>query len=209
MKRAISRRKFLACAGLAGLGLAGDAAVIEPFRLKVGYHDYKSRTLAPDRPLKLLHLSDLHASWAVSLGFIDEAVSLGLQSQPDLICITGDFITSKYKTIFGPMLKSSKNCRKAAPTFACLGNHDGGFWAGKRGGYDSPAPVRDFLRASRIELLENRRAEIRLKGRDVRVTGIADMWSEALRLGTAFPPNDSNAGAVKLSFPTIQIQRSS
>ena len=197
MKRSISRRRFLACTGLAGLGLAGDAAVIEPFRLEVGRQDYKSRTPAPDRPLKLLHLSDLHASWAVSLGFIDEAICLGLQSQPDFICVTGDFITHKYDD-FRSYAQILEKLSKAAPTFACLGNHDGGFWSAKRGGYDSPAPVRDLLHASHIELLENRSATISLKGRDVRLTGIADVWSGALRFGAAFPPNPADAGAVRI-----------
>ena len=82
----ISRRKFLACAGAGGLGLAGYAGLVEPFRLEIGRHECKTRAPAPDRPLKLLHLSDLHASWAVSLGFIEEAVAAwaAIETGPDL-----------------------------------------------------------------------------------------------------------------------------
>jgi len=187
-KRTISRRRFLACAGLAGCGLAGDAAMVEPFRLEVGRQDYKSRAPIPDRPLKLLHLSDFHASWSVSLDFIKEAVALGLQLHPDLICITGDFITRKYED-FGAYGRVLEKLSEAAPTFACLGNHDGGFWAERHGGYTTPVPVLEMLAASRIEALRNRSVNLRLKGRDLCLTGIVDLWSENLNLRAAFAPS--------------------
>jgi len=53
----------------------------------------KSRNAAP---LKVLQLSDLHASKFVSLDFIAKAVQLGLSLKPDLVLLTGDFITRKF-----------------------------------------------------------------------------------------------------------------
>ncbi len=193
----LSRRRFLACLGAGGLGLAGDGGLVEPFRLRVGRHECKIRAPAPDRPLKLLHLSDLHASWAVSLGFIEEAVELGLQLKPDLICITGDFITRQYAA-FDAYARVLARLSAAAPVFACLGNHDGGRWARVNGGYESTEHVRQLLQQSRIELLHDRCATLRLNGREVILTGVADAWSEDLNLAAAFPPAAAGGDATRI-----------
>jgi hypothetical protein len=193
----LSRRKFLACAGAGGLGLAGYTGLVEPFRLEVGRHEWRTRLPAPDRPLKLLHLSDLHASWAVSLEFIEEAVELGVQLKPDLVCITGDFITGQYAA-FDAYARVLGKLSAAAPVFACLGNHDGGRWAGIHGGYPSTQTVRRLLQQSHIELLHDHCAALRLNGRDVKLTGLADVWSENLNLAAAFPPEEAGGPAARI-----------
>jgi hypothetical protein len=192
-----NRRKFLACLGAGGLGLACDVGLFEPFRLKVGRHECKIRSSASLPPVKILHLSDLHASWAVSLGFIQEAVELGLQLKPDLICLTGDFITHQYAD-FDAYARVLAKLSAAAPVFACLGNHDGGGWAGIHGGYTSTQPVRQLLQQSRIELLHNRCAALRLNGRDIKITGVADAWAENVDLPAAFPASEAGGGATRI-----------
>ena len=67
----ISRRKFLAGAGVGGAALTGYAAGWrEAESLDIGRHEVK--TGADGEPVKVLHLSDLHASWCVSLSFIEQ-----------------------------------------------------------------------------------------------------------------------------------------
>jgi len=193
----LSRRKFLACLGAGGLGLAGYSGLVEPFRLQVGRHECRIGSSASDPPLKILHLSDFHASWAVSLGFIEEAVALGLRLKPDLICLTGDFITLQYAA-FDAYARVLAKLSAAAPAFACLGNHDGGRWTGARGGYASTQPVRQLLQQARIELLHDRCATLRLNGRDVTITGVADAWSENVDLATAFPPSEAGGNATRV-----------
>jgi hypothetical protein len=195
--RFFTRRKFLACLGAGGLGLACDVGLVEPFRLKVGRHECRIRSSDSVSPLKILHLSDLHASWAVSLGFIQEAVELGLQLKPDLICLTGDFITHQYVD-FDAYARVLAKLSAAAPAFACLGNHDGGGWSGIHGGYTSTQPVRQLLQQSRIELLHNRCATLRLNGRDVKITGVADAWAENVDLPSAFPASEAGGDATRI-----------
>jgi predicted MPP superfamily phosphohydrolase len=192
-----NRRKFLACLGAGGLGLACDVGLFEPFRLKVGRHACKIRSSASVSPVKILHLSDLHASWAVSLGFIQEAVELGLQLKPDLICLTGDFITNQYAD-FDAYARVLAKLSAAAPAFACLGNHDGGGWSGIHGGYTTTQPVRQLLQQSRIELLHNRCAALRLNGRDIIITGVADAWAENVDLPAAFPASEAGGAATRI-----------
>ena len=47
-------------------------------------------------PIRVLHLADLHASLVVPLSLIQNAITLGLNQVPDLICLTGDFITFRH-----------------------------------------------------------------------------------------------------------------
>ena len=64
----------------------------------------------------------------MSLDYIREAIEQGLRLKPDLICVTGDFITTTYEDFDGYQRVLSR-LPAAAPTFACLGNHDGGVWS--------------------------------------------------------------------------------
>jgi len=196
-KHLISRRRFLTCAGAGGLGLAGYAGLMEPFRLVIGRHECKTSAPNPGLPLKVLHLADLHASWAVSLGFIEEAVQLGLQLKPDLICLTGDYITCKYEAFdaYGRVLAKLS---AAAPAFACLGNHDGGRYSRAHGGYETTQEIRRFFQQCRIQLLDNRCAALRINGRQVILSGLADIWSENVNLAAAFPDAQADGAAVRL-----------
>jgi len=180
-----TRRKFLATLGLGVVGSGLYAGVVEPHWLTIGRHTVR---LDPNRsgpPLKILHLSDLHASKVVSLGFIGEAVRMGLTLQPDLICLTGDFITRGYQQFDGyaQVLKPLPAC---APTFACLGNHDGGIWAARRRGYSNTNRVRDVLAGAGIRLLHNTAATIRIGDRDLTIVGLGDIWAGELQPVIAF-----------------------
>ncbi|MEO8206784.1 MAG: metallophosphoesterase, partial [Chthoniobacterales bacterium] len=80
------------------------------------------------RPIRLVHLTDLHASKDVPLSMIARAVRETVRLKPDLICLTGDYITDYYEDwdAYSETLRPLAEC---APTFAVLGNHDGGPWA--------------------------------------------------------------------------------
>ena len=67
--------------------------------------------------------------------------------------ITGDFITDRPND---EQLDALKNClakiSKKVPTFASLGNHDGGTWAAARSGFSSPGKDKKcFLKQLRSE----------------------------------------------------------
>src|SRR5437763_13893365 len=53
------------------------------------------------RPIRILHLSDLHASMYVPLSMIQHAITVGLAQKPDLICLTGDFIPHRHDLAAG------------------------------------------------------------------------------------------------------------
>src|SRR4051812_44913078 len=139
-KKRLTRRKFLANVGIIGLGFGSYAKFIEPTWLGVGRHEVKLSSRPDQQPLKLLHLSDLHASNVVGLDFIGKAIDLGLSLKPDVICVTGDFITRQFEDV-DAYAKVLSRLPAAAPTFATLGNHDGGLWATSYGGYTTSEAV--------------------------------------------------------------------
>jgi hypothetical protein len=181
----LTRRNFLLAAGVLGVSVAGYARCWESRALRVARHSIPVSSGRSRVPLRLLHLSDLHASSVVPLGFIAKAVELGLRSEPDLICVTGDFITGTCDdtTSYASVLSKLSG---RAPTFACLGNHDGGQWAGIRGGYDDTRRVRELLARSEIDLLHNAARLVSVRDWKLRLVGVGDLWAEELDAAAAF-----------------------
>jgi predicted MPP superfamily phosphohydrolase len=152
---------------------------------------------AAGEPIRLLQLSDFHASEDVSLDFIQGAVVKGLSLKPDLICLTGDFITWRYGA-FRRYAEILKPLADMAPAFAVLGNHDGGRWVGSAG-YSDTSHARDLLSNSRIELLHNRSAAIQVQGRKLNLVGVGDIWADELDAAAAFAAPRSGDATILLS----------
>ena len=138
------------------------------------------------RGVRILHLSDFHASAMVPFSLIEKAIDLGLAMRPDLICLTGDFVTNADRFDETEYSELLKRLSKTARTFACLGNHDGGLWAGKFGGFRDTCVVRSLLEASDVTLLDNRSELIRIHGQSLRLVGVGDLWSGELNAERAF-----------------------
>jgi len=180
-----SRRAWLKT--ILGLGTVGAAAGVymrywEPRWLKVSRH-----TLPPDKflvqqSLRFLHLSDLHASEVVPFELIEEAIELGLAEKPDAAFLTGDFITSELSednfTRYGKILRK---LTAKVPTFACLGNHDGGKWAESTYGYPTSEKVEDLLAKSGVFLLKNHSRKLFIKGQKMTIAGVGDLWNDEMR----------------------------
>jgi uncharacterized protein len=139
------------------------------------------------QPLRVAHLSDLHyqGSSGVTLGYLKRVVALTVAQRPDLILLTGDYIfeqcayPKEYAEVLAPLAR-------AAPTYASLGNHDGGRWAAANGGYADFAPITNLLAAAGITPLVNRSAVARRGENSVTVIGIGDLWSANFQPGPAF-----------------------
>ena len=145
----VSRRRFLAGSALfacAGGGL-GYMRWWEPRRLVISHIEVPISSRELRGRVRILHLSDLHASSVVPHKLLAHAVDLGLRLEPDLVCLTGDYVT-------GRLTESQRYARllgrlaEAAPTYASFGNHDGGSWVGPRGGSPDLGPVRALLESA-------------------------------------------------------------
>ncbi len=191
----LTRRRFLGVALLAGLGAAGYARWLEPRWLD---RDEVEVPLGRATPLRILHLSDLHVSDAASLALVDRAVTLGLGLKPDLAVLTGDFITGPFAA--SPEYERSlRRLTVAVPTFACLGNHDGGRWSAARGGNASFLPVAELLAHAEVQLLRNAAHTLRINEHTVQLVSVGDPWAGDCEPGRAFaslPPRGDAARIV-------------
>jgi predicted MPP superfamily phosphohydrolase len=177
------RRVFLqrAAAGLAAGALGGYGWIR---RLEPAWVALTEKTLAPipglPAGLRILHLSDFHASDVVPLSHIESAIRLGLSAKPDLICLTGDYITVRDIPEPERYAKILKRLADAAPTYACPGNHDGG-WGNPATHYPDASEVGALLRSAGIHWLSNERRTERLRGAEIEIVGLGDLWADDCR----------------------------
>jgi predicted MPP superfamily phosphohydrolase len=193
-QKVFSRRNFL---GLGGLGAAGFGYVrfAEEEWLEI---NEPKLTLRPNgREIRLLHLSDFHASPVVSLSYISRAIDLGLSLKPDVICLTGDFITSKYN-YFPEYSAILRKLSAAAPTLACMGNHDGGLWA-RRYGYSDWKLVGKLLNESGATLLHNANRVLEISATPIQFVGLGDLWANEIDATSAFKKTHPDLPTVVLS----------
>ncbi|HET7537847.1 MAG TPA: phosphodiesterase YaeI, partial [Candidatus Didemnitutus sp.] len=193
----LTRRQFLV--GVAALGAGGLAYTrwCEPHWLEVGMTRVPLARSNPGRPVRVLHLSDFHASRVVSLEFIAHSIELGLAQRPDFAVLTGDFITAQYEAPreYARVLRSLS---AAVPTFACLGNHDGGSWAAQAGGYDLPDRIMALLADAQIPCLFNQARSLAVAGQSIQLFGAGDLWARDCHPERAFAELPERMGAWRL-----------
>ena len=177
-----------------GVTAAGYTRLWEPGWLEVNRHDVPLGNKG--RPIRLLHLSDLHASRVVSLDYLRHTMKIGLEQKPDLICLTGDYNTWKYHR-YEEYAQLLSMLSQATPTFACLGNHDGGKWAGKRLGYPNADHIRTTLTKAGITLLHNEMHRTKINERVLHIVGMGDIWNREFHPEQAFP-KEPESGAVTI-----------
>lgn len=112
--------------------------------------------------LRIVQLSDLHIGSGVPDGRIISAVRQVNELAPDLVVLTGDFVTTKrdplsrVPQILEPLM---------APRVAVLGNHD--YWSGAQ-------EIHAGLERIGVSVLQNENTSLRLRGVDFNVIGVDD-----------------------------------
>lgn len=127
-------------------------------------------------PLRVLHLSDFHDSKSVSLESIEKAIDISLGLRGDIAFLTGDFITGKLSNE-NEYQRILKKLSSLVPTYACIGNHDGGKWSGLNHGYKDFSKVRTLLENSGVKLLFNEAERVEVSGETLSLVGLGDLWS--------------------------------
>jgi predicted MPP superfamily phosphohydrolase len=172
----LTRRRFL--------GLLGGAAALGLYTWRVEPHwvEFVHRDLPipglPDSLVgkTLVQLSDLHVGPRVDSAFLEHSLRLVNDLRPDLVCITGDFMTCDGGEQIDEAARVMESL--AVPPMGCLavlGNHDYGH-GGMRG---SPRlEVADRLVSRLTDLgIETLRNASRQTG-GLRVIGLDDLWKK-------------------------------
>jgi len=186
----ITRRRMMALgsAGAIAFGV-GYARVLEPRWLAVRRVSI-SLGLASQRPVRIVHLSDLHWSDVVPRSVVASAVEQAVAAKPDLVCLTGDFITAGDGRSWDGYAEMLRRLTAAAPCVASLGNHDGGQWSAARGGQHDIRPVTELLEKANVRILVNQAYD---GPGGLRLVGLADLWAGNFAPEVAFDRSETDA----------------
>ena len=130
----------------AGFTQMARAAFAEPYRLVVERSTIHLRRLPPALDgLRIVQLSDIHHSPFTGREQIEHAVAKANSLNPDLIVLTGDYISHE-REYAAPCAEMLGKLRARCGVYAVLGNHD--HWT-------DAALITDLFRAEGIRVLIN------------------------------------------------------
>jgi uncharacterized protein len=190
--RRLTRRTFLralAGTGILATGTLAYATLIEPRRLVLEHLSIPIPNLAAARHnTRLVQLSDFHAG-RVDLSYLDRALHLALEQNPDFLLLTGDFVESGTPAIADDLAKILRPIAAHVETLGITGNHD--FGKGH-----SPAfadRVCSALSAAGVRMLRNAIHHPRTGLGELAFVGMEDYWSGLARPATLndAPPDAS------------------
>ena len=121
-----------------------------------------------DRPLRIVQISDPHLGPFMSVSRLRRIAESAVKKSPDLICLTGDFLTME--SHHDPeLLRRSLEPLAALKgrVFACHGNHD----------HEAPETVRKALAANGIILLVDDAALVDTEAGRVHIIGMDFAWN--------------------------------
>jgi predicted MPP superfamily phosphohydrolase len=142
------------------------AAMIEPHQIEITHQTIAVEKLPAEfRGLRIVQLSDVHHSPFLDEERINEAVRMANDLRPDMVALTGDYI-SHSRDYIAPCARALGRLRAAHGVFAVLGNHD--HWT-------DGAMMRDALADQGIRVLCNESTRIERGSSHIRLAGIDDM----------------------------------
>lgn len=136
--------------------------------------------------IRVAHLTDIHVGRVTPMEVQHAAVALTNAENPDLVCITGDFVchSQLYLDQLTDIVRGFH-----APVICVLGNHD--HWSGGN-------EVRWALRRAGAEVLDNRHTVITLRGQKLQIVGLDDAY-------TGHASRDSAVKGLRHDLPSIGL----
>ncbi|MFQ5722919.1 MAG: metallophosphoesterase [Terriglobia bacterium] len=125
---------------------------------------YLSRLPADFAGLRVVQLSDIHHGLYTRLEEVEKAVALANRLEPDLVALTGDFVSNSRHYI-APVARALGALRSPLGAFAVLGNHD------YRVGADRVASA---LECQGIRVLRNEHVRVCRNGSGLVLAGVDD-----------------------------------
>ena len=180
------------------LSEAARSALIEPFRLTVEHRQiHLSRLPRELDGFRIVQLSDIHHSPFTSRAQIERAVETANSLQPDLIALTGDYV-SKERSYAAPCAELLGTLRARHGVFAVLGNHD--HWT-------DAALITDLFRAEGITVLVNQGMRFENKGASFWLAGVDDTMVGLEDLSLALAGSSEHEMKLLLAHNPIILRR--
>src|SRR5688500_358281 len=144
---------------------AARTALSEPYRLTIEHQQIFLKRLPRELDgFRVVHLSDVHHSPFTSRKQIERAVATASRLQPDIIALTGDYI-SHDREYAAPCAEILGRLRARHGVYAVLGNHD--HWT-------DAALITDLFRAEGITVLINEGMRFEKDGAAFWLAGVDD-----------------------------------
>jgi predicted MPP superfamily phosphohydrolase len=120
------------------------------------------RVSSDGRPLRIVQITDPHLGPFMSEKRLAKICERAVAEQPDLVLLTGDFLTLESQKSPDPLARSlSPLSALEGRVFACFGNHD----------HECPELVREALARARVTLLVDAAIELDLPWGPVQIVG--------------------------------------
>lgn len=125
--------------------------------------------LPPSRPLRIVQITDPHLGPLMSVERLQRICTRAVEANPDLILVTGDFVTMESQRDPADLIAAFEPLRAAeGRTFACFGNHD----------HEAPDLVREVCAAVGMELLVDEARVIDTGAGPVQLVGADHIWRD-------------------------------
>jgi uncharacterized protein len=139
---------------------------------------------------KLVQLSDFHYDgMRLSEAMLAEAIALSNEAEPDLVVLTGDYVTDDPTPIY-KLVQRLKYLESRSGIYAILGNHDIHY-------SHSKAEVTDAFTSIGVDVLWNQIAYP--LGKELALVGLADYWSREFKPAQVINQIDSATPRIVLS----------
>src|SRR5438874_2285769 len=174
-QRKLTRRQFirLAASWAAGISLAGVSGFGYAKRIEPDWVEVRPVRLALPRlsaefhGYKLVQISDLHLGDWLDRAKLEEVVALVNRQQPNLVAITGDFVTHSAEAFAADLVAALGKLSARDGVVAVLGNHD--HWS-------NPDTIRQVLHDSGIINVSNGAHTLERGQALFHIAGVDDVW---------------------------------
>jgi len=207
-KSSMTRRKFLKISGIvtAELALIGAGGLyyttqVEPNALSVSNIDIPVKNL-PDsfEGYRIAQISDIHAGTWMNQKRLMTVVDRVNEQNPDIITITGDYITrGKVNWIADILIEPLSKLSAPDGVVSVLGNHD--HWT-------NPGAVREILQTANVRELPNDSLILERESGKLAMCGVDDVWEHKADLDPILDqlPNDDTPAILLAHEPDFADQ---
>ncbi len=140
---------------------------------------------------KIVQLSDIHVDKQMKKQYLNHLFGLVNKQKPDLIALTGDYVTHGYEK-FIPNLATLSQLKPKDKTVAVLGNHD----------YSSKThtqKIKQILQETNILNLDNTVYSLKRGNAMLHIGGVDDVWKQKDRLDLVLQQLPETGAAILLA----------
>ena len=191
-RRAFLKRTAYTGAALAcTVGPAAWATKLEPHWIETTRVSLPIKGLYPAfAGLTLAQISDLHIGGWMNEQRLAEVVDEVNALQPDIVAITGDFVTRAPQQYRPLIAQGLARLQPRIDAFGVLGNHD--HWT-------HPKTIRDALAESGVQELNNSFHTLHRDGGTLHICGLDDAWMEMSDVGRVLETLPNKGAAILLA----------